>query len=108
MLVAGEMQGFVDHPEQWPFLPVLERFGMAVAIGLVIGLEREFSGKMGARTFALTAVLRRLKKHDQLATTTSISFTIVAFCGILFGAGRLHARPCRHRQRRASYLEKTD
>jgi uncharacterized membrane protein (DUF4010 family) len=112
------MQGFVDHPEQWPFLPVLERLGMAVGIGLFIGLEREFSGKMGARTFALTAVLtclaglagpqfiwiamaivaltivlinvRRLKKHDQLATTTSISFTIVAFCGILFGAGHVY------------------
>jgi len=42
---------------------------------------------------ALTIVLinvRRLKKHDQLATTTSISFTIVAFCGILFGAGHVY------------------
>jgi uncharacterized membrane protein (DUF4010 family) len=118
VLFAGEMQAFVDHPEQWPFLPVLERLSMAVAIGLFIGLEREFSGKMGARTFALTAILacmaglagpqfiwiamaivaltivfinlRRLKKHDQLATTTSISFTIVAFCGILFGAGHVY------------------
>jgi hypothetical protein len=42
---------------------------------------------------ALTIVfinLRRLVKHDQLATTTSISFTIVAFCGVLFGAGHAY------------------
>jgi hypothetical protein len=92
-----------------------QKLGIVGAIGLFIGLEREFSGKMGARTFAidrrahlrrrncraaihldrhgkrrgLMIVLinpRRLKKHDQLATTTSISFTIVVFCGILSAA----------------------
>ncbi len=31
--------------------------GLAVAIGLFIGLERERSGKNGVRTFALTALL---------------------------------------------------
>ena len=41
----------------WPFVPVLTRLGLAVAIGLFIGLEREHHGKNGVRTFALTALL---------------------------------------------------
>ncbi len=105
-------------PEQWPFLPVLERFALAVAIGLFVGLEREYSGKLGSRTFGLIAVLgcvagitsvqfvwiamalvllliflvnwRRLAAHDQLATTTSLSLAIVAFCGVLCGMGHLY------------------
>jgi hypothetical protein len=44
--------------EQWPFLLVLERFGIAVAIGLFVGIEREYSGKLGTRTFGLIAIWR--------------------------------------------------
>ncbi len=45
------------HVSHWPFVPVLTRLGLAVAIGLFIGLEREHRGKNGVRTFALTALL---------------------------------------------------
>jgi hypothetical protein len=31
----------------WPFVPILTRLGLAVAIGLFIGLEREHSRKNG-------------------------------------------------------------
>jgi uncharacterized membrane protein (DUF4010 family) len=108
----------LSRPEQWPFLPVMERFGMAVAIGVFVGLEREHSGKLGTRTFGLIALLgclagiagpqfiwvamafvllliwlinwRRLSAHDQLATTTSLSIAIVALCGVLCGVGHMY------------------
>jgi hypothetical protein len=35
----------------------MERFGMAVAVSVFVGLEREHSGKLGARTFGLVALL---------------------------------------------------
>jgi uncharacterized membrane protein YhiD involved in acid resistance len=47
----------LDSVSHWPFVPVLTRVGLAVGIGLFIGLEREHSGKAGVRTFALTALL---------------------------------------------------
>ena len=51
---AASNLGQISH---WPFVPILTRLGIAVAIGLFIGLEREHSGKNGVRTFALTALL---------------------------------------------------
>ncbi|HEY0307123.1 MAG TPA: MgtC/SapB family protein [Acidobacteriaceae bacterium] len=106
------------RPEQWPFLTVLARLGIATAIGLFVGIEREFSGKLGSRTFGLVAILgclaglagvqfvwmamaivllllalinwRRLSAHDQLATTTTLSLSIVAFCAVLCGEGHLY------------------
>jgi uncharacterized membrane protein (DUF4010 family) len=110
--------GSLSWPEQWPFLPVMERFGMAVALGVFVGLEREHSGKLGTRTFGLIALLgclagiagpqfiwiamafvllliwlinwRRLSAHDQLATTTSLSIAVVALCGVLCGLGHMY------------------
>jgi uncharacterized membrane protein (DUF4010 family) len=104
--------------DQWPFLPILERFGVAISIGLFVGIEREYSGKLGTRTFGLIAILgclagvagtqfiwiaapiillvltfinwRRLSAHDHLATTTTLSLSIVAFCAILCGMGHLY------------------
>ena len=62
---AASSLWFVSH---WPFVPVLTRLGLAVAIGLFIGLEREHTGKNGVRTFALTALLGCLggliKRHS--------------------------------------------
>jgi hypothetical protein len=43
--------------EQWPFLPTLERFGLAIAIGVFVGIEQEYSGNLGTRTFGLIAIL---------------------------------------------------
>jgi uncharacterized membrane protein (DUF4010 family) len=101
----------------WPFLPALARLGLAVAIGLFIGLEREHSGKAGVRTFALASLLgaaaglsggfypavslaftalivafvnaRHLMMRTKLATTTSMALLLVAFCGVLCGEGHV-------------------
>jgi uncharacterized membrane protein (DUF4010 family) len=108
----------LPQQEQWPFLPVLERFGIALSSGLFIGFEREYNQKLGARTFGLAAILgclaglagsqfiwmattiillvlglinwRRLAAHNSLATTTTLSLTIVFFCSILCGLGHLY------------------
>lgn len=117
MTIPGGI-GTLPWPAQWPFVTVLERFALAVAIGLFVGLEREYSGKLGSRTFGLISVLgcmagiagaqfiwiamavvllliwlvnwRRVTARDQLATTTSLSLAIVAFCGVLCGLGHLY------------------
>ena len=111
---AASSLWYVSH---WPFVPVLTRLGLAVAIGLFIGLEREHRGKNGVRTFALTALLgclgglmgylfsgiamgfvaimavwmnwRQVVLQKQLALTTSTALTIVGFAGILCGQGHI-------------------
>jgi uncharacterized membrane protein (DUF4010 family) len=109
-------QNCISH---WAFVPVLTRLGLAVAIGLFIGLEREHSGKNGVRTFALAALLgcsgglmgalfsvialgfvammtgwmnwREMVLHKQLAMTTSTALAIVGFAGVLCGQGHIFA-----------------
>ena len=100
---------------QWPYLPTLLRVGLAAGIGVFVGLEREHSGKAGARTFAFAAILgclgglmgeafallslalvgvlvgfmnwRQMVLHQSLALTTSAALLIVAFAGVLCGQG---------------------
>lgn len=104
--------------EHWPFLAVLERFAMALGIGLFVGIERESSGKLGSRTFGLVAIVgcmagiagiafvwmavtilllmlilinwRRLTAHNELATTTTLSLCVVIFASVLCGMGHLY------------------
>lgn len=101
----------------WPFLPVLSRIGLAVAVGIFVGLEREHSQKTGVRTFALTALFcclgglmghayatlalafvavavaamnyREMVKTQKLALTTTAGLTVVGFAGVLFGQGHV-------------------
>lgn len=103
----------------WPFAPVLIRIVMAVAVGILVGLEREHSQKTGVRTFALTALLgclcglmgtpfsivgtgffalaavgmswRQMTLQKRLGLTTSAALVIVGFTGILFGQGHVFA-----------------
>lgn len=103
----------------WPFIPVLTRLGLAVAMGTFIGLEREHSQKTGVRTFSLTALVcclggmmgtvygafalafvgigivgmnyREMAKTQKLALTTSSALGVVAFAGILYGQGHMFA-----------------
>jgi uncharacterized membrane protein (DUF4010 family) len=103
--------------QHWPFLTVLSRLAMAVALGVFIGLEREHNQKTGVRTFALVALLacvgglmgdlfagfalafvalltvgmnyRQMRKTQRLALTTSVALMLTAFAGILFGQGHL-------------------
>jgi uncharacterized membrane protein (DUF4010 family) len=111
----GDISPDLQQVTQWPFLPTLTRIGLAVAIGLFVGLEREHSGKTGVRTFALIGLLgsaaglsggfypaaslaftalivaflngRHLLSRTKLATTTSVALILVAICGILCGQG---------------------
>ncbi|NBD08165.1 MgtC/SapB family protein [Corallococcus silvisoli] len=111
----ADLPTLLAQASHWPVVPVLTRVGLAIAIGLFIGLEREHSRKTGVRTFALTALMgclggltgqafalvaagfvtllvvmmngRELLLHRRLALTTSTALMVVAFCGILCGMG---------------------
>ncbi|MBN9687523.1 MULTISPECIES: MgtC/SapB family protein [unclassified Corallococcus] len=115
MDAPAELPSLLAQASHWPVVPVLTRVGLAIAIGLFIGLEREHSRKTGVRTFALTALMgclggltgqafalvaagfvtllvlmmngRELLIHKRLALTTSTALMVVAFCGILCGMG---------------------
>jgi uncharacterized membrane protein (DUF4010 family) len=91
--------------------------GMAVALGIFIGLEREHSQKTGVRTFSLIALscclgglmgtlyaafalgfvgigivgmnYREMAKTRKLALTTSSALAVVAFAGVLYGQGHM-------------------
>src|SRR5580700_7598677 len=42
----------------WPYLPTLTRLGLALVLGVFVGLERERRGKeAGVRTFGFAAML---------------------------------------------------
>jgi uncharacterized membrane protein (DUF4010 family) len=117
-MTIGLLSSGLEMSEHWPFLTVLERFGMAVGVGLFVGIERESSGKLGARTFGLVAIVgcmaglagipfvwmamaimllmltlinwRRLTAHDELATTTTLSLCVVIFASVLCGMGHVY------------------
>ncbi len=91
--------------------------GMAVGVGIFVGLEREHSQKTGVRTFAMASLLgclgglmgdsyatlatgfvaliivgmnyREAMRHHKLVLTTSVALTVVTFAGILFGQGHI-------------------
>lgn len=93
------------------------RMGMAVAVGIFIGLEREHSQKTGVRTFSLLALLgclgglmgdlfaaiamffvamvivgmnyKEIVRGQKLALTTSAALAVVGFAGVLFGQGHI-------------------
>lgn len=112
-----EASDIVHAAERWPFLPVLTRIGMAVALGIFVGLEREHSQKTGVRTFGLAALAcclgglmgdlyagfalafvgigilgmnyREMVKTRKLALTTSSALSVIALCGVLYGQGHV-------------------
>lgn len=101
---------------QWPYERVLMRLGLALCIGLLVGLERERRAKeMGMRPFAFAALLGclgallgppfalaalgmlttlvalvtvdRLRQAQGIELTTSIATLVMGFGGILCGQG---------------------
>ena len=45
-------------PVHWPYLPAIERLSLALALGLFVGLERQWRRKeAGLRTFGLASLL---------------------------------------------------
>jgi uncharacterized membrane protein (DUF4010 family) len=100
----------------WPYVPVLARLGLALAIGLFVGLERQRRGKeAGVRTFAFAALIgclggllggtmaplsigllgllvaflnvERLLTHKDSELTTSAALIVIGFAGLLSGQG---------------------
>jgi uncharacterized membrane protein (DUF4010 family) len=101
---------------QWPYLPTLMRLGLALAVGLFVGVERERRGKeSGLRTFAfaglmggiggllgeayalLTLVLlgvlvvflnlQTLRSDQSTELTTSAALLVTGLAGVLCGQG---------------------
>jgi uncharacterized membrane protein (DUF4010 family) len=63
---------------RFPPAEVASKIAVSIGIGLLVGIEREWSNKdLGARTFALTALL------GTLAVLSTPSMTIVSFVGVL-------------------------
>jgi uncharacterized membrane protein (DUF4010 family) len=102
--------------QHWPYLPVLTRLALAVALGLFVGMERERRGKeAGMRTFACASLLgclcamlgdayavlglallgvlvfflnwQRLHMNQTVELTTSVALLVTGATGILCGKG---------------------
>jgi uncharacterized membrane protein (DUF4010 family) len=100
----------------WPYVPILARLGLALAIGLFVGLERQRRGKeAGVRTFAFASLIgclggllggvmaplcigllgllvaflniERLYTHKDAELTTSAALIVVGLAGLLSGQG---------------------
>lgn len=105
-----------DLAAQWPYFPTVSRLALALALGLFVGLEREWRGKeAGVRTFAFTCLMgclggllgdayaltglallgiplvflnwQRLSTHQTSELTTSTALLVTGFIGVLCGKG---------------------
>ncbi|MES2263728.1 MAG: DUF4010 domain-containing protein [Pseudomonadota bacterium] len=103
-------------PADWPYLEMLTRFALALALGLLMGLERERRKKeAGLRTFGFIALLssvgaslgdpfayitlaltglltiflnqQNLRAHGGTELTTSTAMLVTCMAGILCGKG---------------------
>jgi uncharacterized membrane protein (DUF4010 family) len=101
---------------EWPYLEMLTRFALALALGLLIGLERERRKKeAGLRTFGFVALLggvsgalgdgyayialgltgmltvflnwQEMRAHEGTELTTSAAMLVTCLAGILCGKG---------------------
>ena len=72
---------------RFPPSEVAAKIAVSLGIGLLVGIEREWSNKdLGARTFALTSLL------GTLAILFAPSMTSMAFVGVLLIIGFANAR----------------
>ena len=107
---------FGSIPPHFPYDEVATKLALALGVGLLIGLEREWSQKAaGVRTFAITALLGMLTalasiwavlvgfgsvallvvlmnvhsvfKRDSLEITTSVTLLVTFTLGLLIGQG---------------------
>ena len=107
---------FETQQPLWPYLPTLEHLGLALALGLCVGLERERRGKeAGLRTFGLASLLgalgamlgtpfalfslataamlavflniQTLRAGEGAELTTSVALMVTTFAGLLVGLG---------------------
>lgn len=112
------LKAFHGPNQTFPAVEVAVKAALALGLGLLVGLEREWSNKdIGARTFAMTALLgmlgallgtpslvlsgvailtlivfanvRRLQSVRKVEAATSVSLAIIFFLGVLVGQGHL-------------------
>jgi uncharacterized membrane protein (DUF4010 family) len=106
----------IPESPAWPYVPTLARLSLALAIGLLIGIERERRQKgAGIRTFAFAALLgavggllgqafallalsllglmvvllnvESIRAGEGAEMTTSVALLVTAFAGVLAGLG---------------------
>lgn len=112
------LKAFHGANQAFPVVEIAIKTAVALALGLLMGLEREWSNKgIGARTFAMAALLgvlatllgqtalffggaailivivfanlRGMQTERKLETTTSTALAIVFLLGVLVGEGHL-------------------
>lgn len=112
------LKAFHGATQAFPAVEIAVKTAVALALGLLVGFEREWSNKdIGVRTFAMTALLgmlatllgsplllfsgaailivivftnlRSLQTARKLEATTSTALTIVFLLGVLVGEGHL-------------------
>lgn len=112
------LSAFHGANQPFPALEIAVKAALTIALGLLVGLEREWSNKdIGARTFAMTALLgllgallgaplllfcgvavlilvafanlRSLQVAQKLEATTSVALAIIFLLGVLVGQGHL-------------------
>jgi MgtC family len=112
------LKAFHGANQPFPAMEIAVKAAVALALGLLVGLEREWSNKdIGARTFAMTALLgllgamlstpllllsgvavlnlivfanlRGLQAARKLEATTSVALAIIFLLGVLVGQGHL-------------------
>ena len=105
----------------WEYLPTLARLGLALAIGLFVGLEREWRGKeAGLRTFGFAGLLgglggmlgdayallvlgllgrlcgflnwQAIRAGEGAELTTSAALLVTGMAGVLCGRGHTFTR----------------
>lgn len=115
-LLAALEPGLPPGSISWPYLDVLERLALALALGLFTGFERERRGKeAGLRTFGFAALLggvggllgapyallglsfvcllvvllnlQSLLASGSVELTTSVALLVTGFVGVLCGLG---------------------
>ncbi len=112
------LKGFHGTNQAFPAMEIAVKAAVALALGMLVGLEREWSNKdIGVRTFAITALLgllgallgppslvlsgvavlilivfanlRGLQAARKLEATTSVALAIIFLLGVLVGQGHL-------------------
>ena len=112
------LKDFHGANQPFPAMEIAVKTAVALALGLLVGLEREWSNKdIGARTFAMTALLgllgallgtpllllsgvavlilivfanlRGLQAARKLEATTSVALVIIFLLGVFVGQGHL-------------------
>ena len=71
----------------FPTTPIALKMGVAIGIGMLVGMEREWSNKdVGVRSFAIVALL------GMLASVISTTVAVASLVGVLLLIAAMNAR----------------